>query len=202
MNTRYQVKGLFYEADGYQCRKYLDITRADAQPDVPELMLVLMNPGSSSPVNGVNHNTMATTAVPDDTQKQIIRVMDAVGIRSARILNLSDLRMPKSSDFYNFLRSKASKSFPHSIFHPARRPELERYFVKNIPVVYGWGVHQVLVPLAKQAISAMNIEAPLGLLKPATEHSYYHPLPRLQTQKDAWVEAMIKQVNDVRSSAI
>ncbi len=71
-------------------------------------MVVMMNPGSSYPLNGIDNNFLPSEAQPDITQKQIMRVMDAVGFDYARILNLSDLRTPDSGELYRFLKSDES----------------------------------------------------------------------------------------------
>ena len=97
--------------------------------------------------------------------------MDAVGFDYARILNLSDLRTSDSSELYRFLKSDECSLVEHSIFSPNRQSELEQLFVEGIPVIFGWGVNQALVPLAKLAIEALRISNPLGILKPNTRYS-------------------------------
>ncbi len=139
-------------------------------------MVVMMNPGSSYPLNGIDNNFLPSEAQPDITQKQIMRVMDAVGFDYARILNLSDLRTPDSGELYRFLKSDESSLVDHSIFSPNRQSELEQLFVTGVPVIFGWGVNQALVPLAKLAIEALCISNPLGILKPNTRYSCKYPL--------------------------
>ncbi|WP_272689744.1 hypothetical protein [Providencia sp. PROV033] len=102
MSAKFEVTGLFYESNGFKLRKYLNIKRANITLDKPDLMVVMMNPGSSYPLDGIDNNFFQSEAQPDTTQQQIMRVMDAVGFDYARILNLSDLRTPDSGQLYPF----------------------------------------------------------------------------------------------------
>lgn len=111
-----EVVGLFYELDGYRLRKYLDIKRVGIVLDEPDLMVVIMNPGSSFPLDGIDNNTVPSEAEPDATQQQIMKVMDAAGFDYARILNLSDFRTSDSSELYRLLKSDECSLVEHSIF--------------------------------------------------------------------------------------
>lgn len=197
MKSKFDITGLFYEVGGYKCRKLLDIKRSGSRKRKPDLMVIMMNPGSSYPLNGIDNNSEASETEPDNTQLQIMKVMESSSFDYARILNLSDLRTPDSSVLYKFLKSKKSKKVDHSIFSVGRREELERLFIRNVPAIYGWGVNSALIPLAKQAIDALNIEKPLGLLKAGTLHSYYHPLPRIYEKQLEWVDHVSRQAKCV-----
>lgn len=193
MSAKFEVTGLFYESKGFKLRKYLNIKRANITLDEPDLMVVMMNPGSSYPLNGIDNNSLPSEAQPDNTQKQIMRVMDALGFNYARILNLSDLRTPDSGELYRFLKSDECCLVEHSIFSPNRHSELEQLYVADVPVIFGWGVNQALVPLAKLAIEALSISNPLGILKPNTRYSYFHPLPKIYAKQLEWVQHVISQ---------
>ncbi|UQB41926.1 DUF1643 domain-containing protein [Thiomicrospira microaerophila] len=195
MSNIFEVKGFFYESNGHKLRKYLDIKRVCVEMNEPDLMVVMMNPGSSYPLDGIDNNFIPSEAEPDNTQQQIMRVMDAVVFNYARILNLSDLRTPVSRELYRFLRSEESRVVEHSIFSPSRQADLAQLFVNGIPVIFGWGVNQALIPLAKQAIEALCISNPIGILKPNTKYSYYHPLPRNYAKQIEWVEHVTSQIS-------
>lgn len=201
MSTKFEVTGLFYESNGYKLRKYLDIKRVDVALNEPDLMVVMMNPGSSYPLDGIDNNSASSEAEPDTTQQQIIKVMDAAAFNYARILDLPDLRTPDSSELYRFLKSEESSAVEHSIFSPNRKFELAQLFVHGIPVVFGWGVNQALIPLAKQAIEALCIDNPLGILKPNTRYSYYHPLPRIYAKQLEWVQHVTSQSSRTANAA-
>ena len=200
MSAKFEVTGHFYESSGYKLRKFLDIKRVAVALNEPDLMVVMMNPGSSYPLDGIDNNSVPSEAEPDTTQQQIMKVMDGAAFNYARILNLSDLRTPDSTELYRFLKSEECSSVEHSIFSPNRKSELEQLFVKGIPVIFGWGVNQALIPLAKQAIEALCISNPLGILKPNTRYSYYHPLPRIYAKQLEWVQHVTSQSTRTQQS--
>ncbi|WP_146131988.1 DUF1643 domain-containing protein [Halomonas ventosae] len=201
MSTKFEVAGLFYESNGYKLRKYLDIKRVGLASNEPDLMVVMMNPGSSYPLDSIDNNSAPSEAEPDTTQQQIMKVMNAAEFNYARILNLSDLRTPHSSELYRFLRSEESAAVEHSIFSPSRKSELEQLFVNGIPVIFGWGVNQALIPLAKLVIETLCISNPLGILKPNTRYSYYHPLPRIYAKQLEWVQHVTSQISRTANAA-
>ena len=65
MKRDFEVTGLYYESNGYKLRKYLDIHRKGSDQHIPDLMVVMMNPGSSYPLDGVDNSTIPTPAEPD-----------------------------------------------------------------------------------------------------------------------------------------
>lgn len=194
MSEEFEVTGLFYQLGGRKLRKYLDIKRAGIAHGAPELMVVMMNPGSSYPLDGIDHNDQPSKAQPDNTQDQIMKVMKNASLNFARVLNLSDLRTPDSNELYTFLASPESEEIDHSIFSSSRKKELESLFENGVPVIYGWGVNSALIPLAKKAIGSLAIENPLGILKPNTKYSYYHPLQRVYQKKVEWVLHVTSQI--------
>ena len=201
MNTEFDVTGLFYKTNGYKFRKYLDIRRTDIVHNIPDLMVVMMNPGSSYPLDGIDDNSIPSNAVPDTTQQQIMKVMDGASFDYARILNLSDLRAPDSNELYRFVNSDESKSVDHSIFSTNRKSELNQLFIRNVPVIFGWGVNPALIPLAELAMTSLCIDNPLGMLKPNTKYSYYHPLPRIYEKQIEWVRQVTNQSTRMQQSS-
>lgn len=193
LSVEFEVTGHFYTSEGYKLRRYLDIKRVSAAPIKPDLMVVMMNPGSSFPLDGIDNNSEPSKAYPDTTQYQIMKVMDVASFKYARILNLSDLRTPDSSELYRFVESAESNALDHSIFSPNRKTELDQLFTKNVPVIFGWGVNKALVPLAKQAINTLRISNPLGMLKQNTKYSYYHPLPKIYAKQNEWIQLVTSQ---------
>lgn len=194
MSIEFEVTGLFYEIGEYKCRKYLDIKRICGLKKQPDLMVVMMNPGSSFPLDGIDNNSRRSMAKPDKTQNQIVKIMNEASFDYARILNLSDLRTPNSDKLYKFIKSSESKCVPHSIFDDSRKRELSQLFIKNAPVIFAWGVNSALVPLAKKAVESLSIDNPLGILKLNTDFSYYHPLPKIHEKQTEWVQYVAMQI--------
>jgi len=195
MRNEYEITGLFYKIGDYKCRKYLDIKLKSSKITNPDLMVVMMNPGSSYPLDGIDNNTKPSFAEPDNTQDQIMKVMKNTSFKYARILNLSDLRTPDSNKLYKFVKSEDSKTVPHTIFDNDRIDDFNLLFVKDVPIIYGWGVNSSLTGLAKLAIETINHPSPIGIKKDTKQYAYYHPLPRIYKKQIEWVEKLSQRLS-------
>ena len=82
----------------------------------------------------------------------------------------------------------------HSIFDKNRQDDFNRFWVNNVPVIFGWGVSNKLKPLALKAIAACNASNPYGILKAGTNWAYYHPLPPIHSKQQEWVKEVSKQL--------
>ncbi len=192
--TSYHSSGCFYNVQGYPFRSYLNIRKKGTHKRFPDLMVVLMNPGSSKPLDQAFIPRTEVQAKPDQTQYQIIRVMERCNKQYARILNLSDLLEPKSLVLHETLAKLKKKKIVHSIFHPSRSEEFTKLFQKTAPVILGWGVHKNLEPLAKQALEIIPTDKRVGLLKESTDWGYYHPLPPSVFKQRVWVNEVSEQI--------
>ena len=188
MRNDFNVTGLYYENNGFRFRKFLNILRKKSNCSSPDLMVVMMNPGSSKPINGIDSFNKETEAIPDKTQDQIMKIMDNCGFKYARILNLSDLREPKSKLFYSKINELQDKGIHHSIFSEDRRDEFNEIFIKNVPVILAWGVNTNLFELADLAIKRIGKSELFGIKKDKEENAFYHPLPQNYNKQREWVE--------------
>lgn len=195
MRDDFEVIGLFYKIGDYKCRKYLDIKLKSSKITNPDLMVIMMNPGSSYPLDGIDNNIEPSVAEPDKTQDQIMKVMKNASFEYSRILNLSDLRTPDSNELYTFVKSEKSKSVLHTIFDESRTEDFNSLFTKGVPIIYGWGVNPSLTELAKVAIERINHPSPVGLKKNGKEYAYYHPLPRIFNEQMKWVEKISQMLS-------
>ena len=201
---RFAVWGRYYEAtlDGrpLALRSHLEIVdrsldareRCDAAAD---LVAVMMNPGGSRPLETLDAGGWAP-AVPDRTQYQLMKLAlraRALGwpVRHVRVINLSDLRTPKSADLFATLA--VLRDDRHSIFSARRAAELARALgPADVPVLRAWGLARQLAPLASKAIEATASHRVLGLTD--KEPFYRHPLPQRADLQQAWLEAMARQL--------
>lgn len=143
------------------CRSVLEITTH--QPLIPNELLdrkpdavvVMMNPGSSRPRQAVEQRILNSQDIQsccqlvparrDKTQKQIVRIMRRMGYNHIRVLNLSDIRDPNSSRFFQIVRQEGAVQnnhiqAPHSIFSRYRFLELLcRMNPRSGIVIAGWG---------------------------------------------------------------
>lgn len=203
LNKIFDVMGHFYEIRicGAQenCRSLLEIRRKDQASASCDLLVVMMNPGSSKPKDestvtswmiGAEKKLIPTQ--PDTTQYQIMRVMDKVGFNFARIINLSDLRTPKSSIFYQKVSTYNSDS-KHSIFNEDRSKELRGLLENDVPLVCGWGLSRDLLPLVKLASPELSKLTLRGLKGNDKDFLFRHPLPQNWNQQKEWVEKVSDQ---------
>lgn len=215
LKQSYEVFGHFYSLnvpslEPALCRSVLEIASiGDRQRIEADAVFVMMNPGSSRPVEERDHlvesgrvSAMAirlVPTVPDTTQYQIMRVMYFVGWRHVRVINLSDLREAKSNSFFKYYSRLEQENGceVHSVFSPVRSKELQRYLVRKSrgPIVCAWGVSDSLDPLITRATTALQAEPWVtGLEKPGHRGKYFHPLPSLQRQKEQWVTQMLESL--------
>ena len=185
----FDITGYFYEIKEYSFRKYLNIKRKGTNASKPDLMVVMMNPGSSRQEKefaAVFDKEVPT--IPDNTQDQIMRVLNNINFSYARILNLSDIRESKSKIFYEKINVLDKKNISHSIFEEKRTEDFEKLFVKNLPVICAWGVNEKLTPLANLTINKIKNQQIIGIKKETVTNAYYHPLPQNYTKQKEWVE--------------
>ncbi|WP_157760838.1 DUF1643 domain-containing protein [Hydrogenovibrio halophilus] len=177
---------------------------------VADAVFVMMNPGSSRPVEKTNQlissNQVAemtvelVPTVPDRTQYQVMRVMHYKHWRYVRVINLSDLRDPQCGSFaqrYVQLEQE-SGTWVHSLFSAERSVQLKRNLSRKpgAPIILAWGVSEGLNPLIERATNALAEEqGVMGLAKPGQDNKYFHPLPPLQRQKEQWVAQMLELLN-------
>ena len=221
LKRKFDVFGHFYSVQVapkkvVECRSVLEIVEAAHAPQTtatlshrkPDAVFIMMNPGSSRPLAEVDNHIQAKTihelaislvpTKPDTTQYQVMRVMHYCEWRHVRVVNLSDLRCPKSGVFFKQFKSLEEElSFDaHSVFSDRRKDELALKVTSQsaVPVIRAWGVSPHLDPLIDRCISKLiKAKAVRGLLKDGTTNKFLHPLPSLQSQKVLWVNRMVEQ---------
>jgi len=195
----FKITGLFYSISGIKCRKYLDIVRIDSLIEEPDLMVIMMNPGSSSPVDGIDDNSNEAVANPDKTQDQIMSLMNNCDFKFVRVLNLSDIREAKSKVLYKLIKEESIKNIPHSIFNSKRKADLIKLFNSSVPVVLGWGVDSALKKLALNALQKIKYQQIYGWKIEGCDFGYYHPLPPIHQKQKEWLEKVSKQINVLKN---
>lgn len=199
----FEVSGHYYtlkedKKDSY--RSVLRIKRIESDISEYDLVVVMMNPGSSKPLIGgtIQENwtprkkKVYSLAKPDNTQYQVMRLMDRLGLNHAAVLNLSDVRISQSKDFYKKLKSYESDV--HSIFSSKRKAELMKYLAHGTPVIKGWGLDKSLIPYAEIADRVLNNYNSHGYEKEAP--LYRHPLPpNIHLQRE-WLDILESQISE------
>ncbi|QDL56249.1 hypothetical protein [Rhodoferax aquaticus] len=200
--NKFAVYGRFYEKHIAQTpellRDRLEIAPAHWALDEvihrePDLLVVMMNPGASRPLDalwdGGSRNGFVS-AQPDRTQYQIMRLMllaqgKGVQWQHARILNLSDLRTPKSAVFIEKLQTYQSDD-SHSLFSAARSQECAKVFAtKSTPILHAWGLSAALTAWALRALQASEGHPQLGITQDKV--LFRHPLPQRFDLQQQWL---------------
>ena len=224
LKKNYGVFGHFYSVElastkVVECRSVLEIASKPHTPSDhselsalrPDAVFIMMNPGSSKPLVEVNNHIRAKAirklkislvpTKPDTTQYQVMRLMHFRGWRHVRVLNLSDLRSPKSAEFIKqFQRLEDEDGFEtHSIFSDDREEELSLKLPRSrkVPLILAWGVSDKLTPLVERCMARLPKKRTIiGLLEPGSTNKYRHPLPSLQKDKQRWIEQIIQQFEE------
>lgn len=203
----YKCHGRYYdfefEGGRYPARACLELTAVSAGKE-PDAIFVMMNPGSSAPAEPglfdaayTIPSTCSHIAHPDNTQIRLVELMKRLNWQKLRILNLSDLRHPKSEEFIALAAQLESAAPSHSIFCPTRTKELDSLLKRRAgaPIIAAWGVSPKLEFLARKAIAALPC-VPLGLRHEKNPFGYRHPLPRTMPAQALWLEQMIELLQE------
>lgn len=212
----FSVFGYFYDRkfdDGstLKLRETLEIVAHEQVPlalndlldhDIDAIVL-MMNPGSSKPTDkgyipvttspnpdDIAENRELIKTVPDNAQYQIMRLMVTQGWKHVRILNLSDIRQPKSAIF---IKQAKTVDPTHSIWSDGRSNGLKSLLEKTPLVIKAWGQDKGLLPLAIQAESALHTTNTIGVEK--SPHAYAYPSPMLKEHKVRWLNNICALLN-------
>lgn len=209
LRAKYHCYGHFYNLmvnkELIRCRSVLEIVQANSNLDneinptyhTPDAIAIMMNPGGSEPdlskmpdfIDGciddrlfnIDFKTKSLVkAIPDITQDRIMNIMNVMGWKHVRILNLSDVREKKSSYLSSHIHKfdTASNSSIHSIFSAKRKQEMELAMSKEgKPIlILGWGMQKSLGKAAEHAfeyIAKHNKIKYVGIKQ--GQHNFYHP---------------------------
>lgn len=184
LKEKYLVSAIFYKHDSCLCRKNCIIKKKGVKAE-PELLVVMMNPGSCKPIGTYVENERCECKM-DATQKQIAILMEYANLNCVQIENLSDICERQEERFWE--KYNLNKDLK-SIFSEDRISEIENL---NIPIIYAWGK------------AAMNLSEKIGIdtilkgrnvygyVKNNTDY-YQRPLSRFMSNEDK--ELWIKQIN-------
>ena len=201
---RFAVYGRFYRASfgprTFELRSHLEIFAAGATlPNVAnadaDLVVVMMNPGASRPTEAPDSNGWAP-AIPDRTQYQIMKLAShaqsrGIPMRHVRVLNLSDLRTPRSAELFAIMATLRDDT--HSLFSAQRRGELLRALGSpSVPVLRAWGLAAQMKGLAGTCVALTSSRKVLGLTDNGLQ--YRHPLPQRADLQKVWLEQLCTQV--------
>lgn len=183
----------------------------DAEKSLPDAVVIMMNPGSSRPIEEGDTDSLLDMPLaddfkkplvltqPDNTQYQLMRIMASKHWKHIRILNISDIRDPKSPSF--IARTKALDGIEgggaHSLFSKVRKKEREQMLKRKdgTPFILGWGQDAGLIPLARQCLDCIEGEKIITVSAGNDPALTAHPSPMLQAKKEAWLDTIRAALN-------
>jgi hypothetical protein len=185
----------------------------DAELSLPDAVVIMMNPGSSRPIEDGDTDSLLDMPLPagfrkplaltqpDNTQYQLMRIAVSKGWKHIRILNISDIRDPKSPSF--IARTKALDAVDggqaHSLFSNVRKTEREQMLRRKpgAPFILGWGQDAGLIPLAAQCLNCIDGEKIVTVPAGNDPVLTAHPSPMLQAKKEAWLDAIRSALDEL-----
>lgn len=193
----YEFSGLFYRTeDGTNCRMTLDFKEKDCGLTNPDLMVIMMNPGSSHPEPAIKSYPAISNEIffpthPDPTQWRVVDFMQKHKYYYARVINLSDLCNPASCS----LKKDAIQK--HSLFLKWDRKYLKKYFQHETDILLAWGAKKIFHYIAHEALSfaITNLGSNnkvYGAIKESDDLVFYHPL--YKRKKHGWLNN-VKQLD-------
>lgn len=171
--------------------------------NLPDAVIIMMNPGSSRPIEDGDTDSLLAMPLPenfkkplvltqpDNTQYQLMRIMVSKHWKHIRILNISDIRDPKSPSF--IARTKTLDTVKgggaHSLFSKARKTEREQmlHCKPGAPFILGWGQDAGLIPLATQCLDCIEGEKIVTIPSETNPILTAHPSPMMQDKKEEWI---------------
>lgn len=190
------------------CRSTLEIKRKNKTTLSPDIVVIMMNPGSSTPLNKSykptvfskkKYNAIRTKEIvparPDNAQYQIMRLMEFNDWDFVRILNLSDLRNGNSGKFQiEFRRAKElDKTNPHCITHPERINELNLLVQSNRnKIIVAWGS---IVELCASAEVILKLDKKTIGIRIDESSNFQYASPNRKDQKVKWLTEIQNQID-------
>jgi hypothetical protein len=183
---RYKAYAHFYKnAQGESCRKYLDVKSEHCISPQPELILLMLNPGSCGNNERIELNKDVEVK-RDPTFYRVQAFMKRHNLNWVRVLSLSDLQEKSSQLFFKKLGPLEGGYVPeHSIFHPSRLAELSSNASPETPFLLAWGDDKRKAPLANTAIRRLK-EKGYPIINESGLH--VHPLARAVNGIPPWRE--------------
>jgi len=191
-----------------KCRSVLEIRRKNKLNETPDIIVIMMNPGSSVPLDKkyipktfskeeyIKAKTKEIIPTrPDNAQYQIMRLMEINNWDFVRILNLSDLRNGNSGKFQTeFINSmKLDNSNPHCMTHVDRKNELaDCTKSKNNKLIAAWGN---ISELKDSAEAILRLDKKIIGLKSGKSPNFRYASPYMKKQKVEWLTEIQKEIN-------
>lgn len=204
LEAKYKVEASFYYRnigeEQVLCRRAANIKKINCENEPLDAYFVMMNPGKckcidvSQIAKNENMEFSFSPSRADPTMVRIMNIMDELGWKNIRIINISDIVEPDSKK----VRIKVSDIIKngyhaHCVFSEERRDELEYLTKENAVYVMAFGVSKEInyyVPLCMKYLENKNC---VGAKNKYGQ--YLHIRPTLKENQIKVAEQIIEQIN-------
>lgn len=203
LKKTFKVNAKFYYSvvneEEFLMRREARITRIGIRQEKVDAVVVMINPGSCKPTETVAssnaRDAFYMAATPDQTQYQLMNLMERKAWNVLVIVNLSDICEGDISRFQNIEKKFSSANIPHSIFEEENVEECRSLLVEARHVIFAWG----------ESSTAKRLSEKFGLFKrgrPTINYSHAtawihsekrfprHPKPATSVNKLIWLDTI------------
>ncbi|WP_223635299.1 DUF1643 domain-containing protein [Planococcus sp. 4-30] len=199
----FEVSAKFYysEVNGekFLMRREAKIVRIGHEQEEIDSVVVMINPGSCKPAGAVTSSSAKEAtlmaAKPDQTQYQLMNLMERKAWNVLVIVNLSDICEGNMSNFRNIERKFQEANQTHSIFQDENVQDCQTLLSSAKYVIFAWG----------ESTTAKRLSEQFGLFKDGKATIDYshmkawihsergfprHPKPATSVNKVIWLDTM------------
>ncbi|MFP7442949.1 hypothetical protein SFC50_04530 [Bacillus infantis] len=203
LKERFEVKAHFYkmkiDKEEYLMRSEARILRKmHMEEEKTDAIIVMINPGGCSAKNKNQEfsflpkwgeEKLFVAAKPDQTQYQLMNLMERMRWNCITILNISDICTGNFQEFKKVLKKFYTEGYQnHSLFSEERKKELEGHLETCSTLIYAWGKSDFR-PILEMADSILKKGFKNKGLK--GEGPYFrHPKPALHKDRLEWLNEM------------
>jgi hypothetical protein len=184
--TKYRAFGHFYKnVQGESCRRYLDIKEEPCTAPQPELIMLMLYPGSCGQHDDKELNQDIEVEA-DPMIRCIEEFMMQHRLSWVRLLSLSDLEEESTELFFEKLGQLEPGQIPlDSVFHPSRKADLFQSAEPHTPFLLAEGLDKRTQMLGNTAVKRLKEEG-----YPIINENGLHLQPLAQPNKSipAWLE--------------
>ncbi|WP_033543772.1 DUF1643 domain-containing protein [Planococcus sp. CAU13] len=219
LEKTFQTAAAFYKLElagrTLLCRSLAEIRRKGAVAERADALFVLLNPGQCLPsdaeseipvLDGLAAELPLVKAEPDNTLRQLMRLMERMNWNYVKVINLTDIVSGKFREFWKTQEFiELHDESRHSLFNMERHFELQRHVQMSEKVVVGWGINPKIRGGAEEAYLCLLLfwqKEPYGIPHEIYP-SFYHPFPWMRSKCIKWLDDMEQQLKlPVKESSV
>ncbi|KOF09267.1 hypothetical protein AC739_15610 [Planococcus glaciei] len=205
----FNVSAKFYHADidgeRFLMRREARISRLGSTQNKIDAVVVMINPGSCQPTEALEYTPLGEmTMLPanaDQTQHQLMRLMEDRGWNELTIVNLSDICEGNLAKFMAIEQKFNVARIPHSFFQDDNAEERNSLLANADHLIFAWGSSDNAKRLAKEyslfknGIPFPQYQNAIALIHPVKLYPL-HPRPALVVDRVKWLQDMTDLLGD------